>query len=261
MKEREAREQNVIIHGLPEEANSLEGRVADNQSIKDSLTAIGVSSEPRSISRIGERNDAICRPIKLIMAINNEKDLVISSLSKLKEAPDKFKRTSVTDDYTAKEREEIRKMVVEAKSKTALEGEGKFVFKVRGTPKDGLVIRRFASNHNLRSLKNITRKGIKFKYTNADQFINKKEDLVMFISNDKPKIMIITEVIPKKQENPITQELLDIEGYKCALNFDPYEPNLGASGIRGVAIYYSDSLIVSEVKFNADGQEDHFGLS
>ena len=64
---------------------------------------------------------------------------------------------------------------------------------------------------------------------------------------------MITEVIPKKQENPITQELLDIEG----LNFDPYEPNLGASGIRGVAIYYSDSLIASEVKFNVDGLEDH----
>ena len=146
MKEREARAQNVIIHGLPEEANSLEGRVADNQTIKDFLTAIGVASEPRSIFRIGERNDARCRPIKLIMAINNEKDLVMSSLSKLKEAPDKFKRISVTDDYTAKEREEIRKMVVEAKSKTALEGEGKFVFKVRGTPKNGLVIRRFAAS-------------------------------------------------------------------------------------------------------------------
>ena len=146
MKEREARAQNVIIHGLPEEANSLEGRVADNQTIKDFLTAIGVASEPRSISRIGESNDARCRPIKLIMAINNEKDLVMSSLSKLKEAPDKFKRISVTDDYTAKEHEEIRKMVVEAKSKTALEGEGKFVFKVCGTPKNGLVIRRFAAS-------------------------------------------------------------------------------------------------------------------
>ena len=79
MKEREARAQNVIIHGLPEEANSLEGRVADNQTIKDFLTAIGVASEPRSIFRIGERNDARCRPIKLIMAINNERDLVMST--------------------------------------------------------------------------------------------------------------------------------------------------------------------------------------
>ena len=79
MKECEARAQNVIIHGLPEEAKSLEGRVADNQT--------GVASEPRSISRIGERNDARSRTIKLIMDINNEKDLVMSSLSKLKEAP------------------------------------------------------------------------------------------------------------------------------------------------------------------------------
>ena len=69
-----------------------------------------------------------------------------SSVSKLKEAPNKFKRISVSDDYTAKEREEIRKMVVEAKNKTALEGEGKFVFKVRDMPKNGLVIRRFAAS-------------------------------------------------------------------------------------------------------------------
>ena len=69
----------------------------------------------------------------------------MSNLSKLKEAPEKFKRISVTDDYTAKEREEIRKMVEAAKSKTVLEGAGKYVFKVRGTPKNGLVIRRFAT--------------------------------------------------------------------------------------------------------------------
>ena len=67
---------------------------------------------------------------------------------------------------------------------------------------------------------------------------------------------MITEVIPKKQENPITQALLNIEGYLCILNFDPGEPNLGASGIRGVAIYYRKSLNVSEVEFQVDGLKD-----
>ena len=68
--------------------------------------------------------------------------------------------------------------------------------------------------------------------------------------------MMITEVIPKKQENPITQALLDIEGYLCILNFDPGEPNLGASGIRGVAIYYRKTLNASEVEFQVDGLKD-----
>jgi hypothetical protein len=64
----------------------------------------------------------------------------------------------------------------------------------------------------------------------------------MMIENDKPDIMLITEVIPKRQTNPITRALLQIEGYDCILNFDPEKDNLGASGIRGVAIYYKDSL-------------------
>ena len=59
----------------------------------------------------------------------------------------------------------------------------------------------------------------------------------MFIANDQPDIMLITEIIPKNEVNPITQALLDIEGYKCYLNFNPDECNLGASGIRGVCIY------------------------
>ena len=34
------------------------------------------------------------------------------------------------------------------------------------------------------------------------------------------------------------------------------EPNLGASGIRGVAIYYRKSLNASEVEFRVDGLKD-----
>ena len=74
------------------------------------------------------------------------------SLGKLKQAPEKFKRISITEDYTPEERQAIREKVEEAKSRTASEGKGNFVFKVRGTPKNGLQIRRFtvakASNQN-----------------------------------------------------------------------------------------------------------------
>ena len=54
----------------------------------------------------------------------------------------------------------------------------------------------------------------------------------MHIANDQPDIILITEIIPKKQENPITHALLDIDGYKCLLNFNPIETNLDASGLR-----------------------------
>ena len=69
--------------------------------------------------------------------------------------------------------------------------------------------------------------------------------------------MMITEVIPKGQINPIKQTLLDVEGYKCTTNFDPDECNLGASGIRGVAIYCKQSLKIDEIEFRIDGFRDH----
>ena len=71
------------------------------------------------------------------MSTLNEKKSVMSNLSKLKQAPENFKKISVTDDYTEKEREEIRKMVNEAKNKTESQGDGKYIFKVRGSPKTG----------------------------------------------------------------------------------------------------------------------------
>ena len=39
-------------------------------------------------------------------------------------------------------------------------------------------------------------------YTN-DQFLNKKDELLQLIAGNEPNIMIITEVIPKAQINPI----------------------------------------------------------
>ena len=113
-------------------------------TIKEFLNVIGVGSEPKSVNRLGERKDDRRRPFRLIMSTKDEKDEIMSSLNKLKDATEKFKRISVTDDYTVKEREEIRKMVDEAKHKTVTEGAGKYIYKVRGTPKNGLVIRRFA---------------------------------------------------------------------------------------------------------------------
>ena len=110
-------------------------------------------------------------------------------------------------------------------------------------------------NKNAKNI--ISKEGLKFFYTNADQFVNKRDDLQMLIADDKPDIMMITEVIPKGQINPIKQTLLDVEGYKCTTNFDPDECNLGASGIRGVAIYCKQSLKIDEIEFRIDGFRDH----
>lgn len=98
--------------------------------------------------------------------------------------------------------------------------------------------------------------GLKVLYTNADQFINKKEDLLQFIDGDEPSIILITEVIPKRQIRSIEAPLLHMKGYELYLNFDHTEANLGASGIRGVAIYVKEDLAQSEVNFRTE-YSDH----
>ena len=83
-------------------------------------------------------------------------------------------------------------------------------------------------------------------YTNSDQFPNKKEELLAFIVDDEHDIMI-TEMKPKAQINPILKPLLDIPGYNMYAHFDNEEARLRASGIRGVAIYTNYELSVREV--------------
>ena len=62
--------------------------------------------------------------------------------------PKKFRKISVTCDYSPEERLMIREKVEEAKKKTEQEGEGKFIFKVRGSPLNGLEIRRGSTGPN-----------------------------------------------------------------------------------------------------------------
>ena len=103
----------------------------------------------------------------------------------------------------------------------------------------------------------MSEKGFKLFYTNADQLVNKRDQLLMFIADDPPDIMLITEVIPKSQIHPINPALLDIEGYNLHKNFDLESSNLGRSGIRGVAIYSSKKIKVNEIDISVEGQKDH----
>ena len=67
-------------------------------------------------------------------------------------------------------------------------------------------------------------------------FSIKNDELLQLIAGNEPNIIITTEVIPKAQINPTEAPMLEIEGYDHYLNFEISNTNLGASGIRGVAI-------------------------
>ena len=92
-------------------------------------------------------------------------------------------------------------------------------------------------------------------YTNIDQLLNKRDDLLMKIADSSPDIILITEVIPKAQTNPIDEVRLNIPGFNVFLNFDPTLRNLGSSNCRGIAIYVSNTIVATEVSFDTQFNE------
>ena len=98
---------------------------------------------------------------------------------------------------------------------------------------------------------------MKLFYTNADQFVNKIEELKLILADDPPDVIIITEVIPKAQILPITRNALTIKGYEAHMNFDPELPNLGAIHKRGVLIYTSQKIAAKEVEIEDSDFEEH----
>ena len=64
------------------------------------------------------------------------------SLNYLKDE-EEFKGVSITDDYTATERKLLKEWSIKAKEKTKEESvNSKYVWKVRGTPKNGLRLKK-----------------------------------------------------------------------------------------------------------------------
>ena len=64
----------------------------------------------------------------------------------------------------------------------------------------------------------------------------------MFICDDKPDLIFLTEIIPKAQRLPIHPALLSVPDYTLFTNFDPSAACLGASGKRGICILVASHL-------------------
>ena len=108
------------------------------------LETLGVTSTPESIVRLGTIRPEKIRPLKLKMRSVEDKSVLMSRLPNLKKAEDIYRKVSITDDYTVEERDEIRKYVQDSKTANEKESpDSKYVWKVRGDPKNGLQIKRF----------------------------------------------------------------------------------------------------------------------
>ena len=99
---------------------------------------------------------------------------------------------------------------------------------------------------------------LRILYTNADQFLNKRDLLLVHITgNHPPDIIIISEMLSKSPNSVITSALFALPGYFLYTNFDPDNHAAVISCIRGVGIFVSKRLQARQVFFNAPDFEDH----
>ena len=145
--DRENREPNLILYRVDEStlANPEERKRADEEyfnTLCEEVLDIG-EVPVLQCTRLGKKSegeDAGPRPMKIVLANKTDKPVIFRNLRKLKEAEDKFKKVSISNDYSEEERAAIKQKVDEAKKKTGEESKN-WVFRVRGPPWNLTVIK------------------------------------------------------------------------------------------------------------------------
>ncbi|CAH1240916.1 Hypp6199 [Branchiostoma lanceolatum] len=138
-RDRENREQNLIIHRGPEPTKPD----SQERANLDKTYAERLFAEPLELRRIDikaavrlgkKRDDMTPRPLKIILQNKDDKRKVLVRLKRLKNADEEFKNISECEDLTKEEREFLKQKVAEARELEKTEGLWKFRVRARGPP-------------------------------------------------------------------------------------------------------------------------------
>ena len=132
---------NIIIHGLPESVSADKDDVKklNEEYVGELLRTLNLTMSHKSVYRLGKPDTSKKRPIKLVMNNEVDKQNVMNNLKNLKDV-ELFRGVSVTEDYTASERNKAKNSKEEPDSR--------YKWKVRGTPKNGLCLKRLLKQRN-----------------------------------------------------------------------------------------------------------------
>ena len=133
------REKNIIMHGLAESDENLDQQYIEKFIEDLELTTPIIAAK---VERIGKGERGKNRPIKIILGSVEEKKKVFQSLKNLK-GKSTYRSIHISEDYTLTERKLIRDFNEQAKVKTAQEADSNIIYRVRGSPKNGLFIKKF----------------------------------------------------------------------------------------------------------------------
>lgn len=147
INERNSRKNNLVLYGIEEKnSENREERIEhDTEIVREIAKECGIELDSYPIGKIvrlgkysKEKNK---RPMLVRCETPNLKIDILRNAHKLKgeEQEKKFKEITLSHDMTKTEREEERKMFVEAKNLTK-KSQGKEVYKVRGPPGNRRVV-------------------------------------------------------------------------------------------------------------------------
>ena len=114
----------------------------DQKFVEDLLTKVDMEpNNVKSVQRIGKPDTN--GPIKVELSTEKDKVSLLQNLRKLKD-DERYKGIGITEDYTFSERKLTQEYNVRAKERNENDPEkDSYVWRVRGSPKNGLFIKKF----------------------------------------------------------------------------------------------------------------------
>lgn len=144
--ERKERECNLVLLGVPDERESLDGATTDEAKIEKVWTTIESSITVTSSKRLG-REGGRRRPILITVTYRSDRDAVLEGAKRLKEAGEMYKKIFIKKDTHPAVREEWKRLKeVEKREKERPENVGCNIYlnyKERQLYRDGQVIDKF----------------------------------------------------------------------------------------------------------------------
>ena len=137
IKDQEERKPNILVFNVPESnsSDSADSTKHDKEEVKQLAKQCKVpisKDEMISARRLGKKGSNP-RPLLIQFANDEKKKMLFKNLKLLQNAPDKYRKMSVKNDLTEKQRKREKELREEAK-KMENESSGESSFKVRGPP-------------------------------------------------------------------------------------------------------------------------------
>ena len=130
------------MHGVTEDADQSANSRRDKQFLDNLIKNLHVKTTYKHLSRIGNYDPEKTRPIKVAISSEAEKRSLFKNLSNLKQYP-QYKGVSLTDDFTPAERGVLKDWIEKAKERNKSETDVSVIWKVRGSPKNRLFLKKF----------------------------------------------------------------------------------------------------------------------